>query len=89
MKGRVSPYDNDFTAKSLQVISKIKAKTEKFTLRELEAFQLRYGISNKALSELTGHSTAQISDFKSEKIPMPDRVKQHLQLIIQEFEAHL
>jgi hypothetical protein len=87
MKGKRSSYENGNSEKSTKIIDSFKATAETLPLVELEFFQIKYGVSNKMLSELTGHSQAQISEFKSEKIPMPPRVQQHLKLLFHAFES--
>jgi predicted transcriptional regulator len=84
---RISKYDNPNSLQSKGVIQNIVKETHNFTIEDLDKFQSKYGISNKDLSELTGHSQTQITDFKDGTNPLSTRVKQHLFLIIKHFET--
>lgn len=84
---RISKYNNAHSLKSQQAIEKIIEETHNLTVEDLDKFQTQYGISNKDLSRLTGHSQAQIGDFKDGTNPFSTRVKQHFYLVIKHFET--
>jgi DNA-binding transcriptional regulator YiaG len=68
---RISKYENEWTELSKQYGEKFREDALKLTLEDIEALQMKYGISDAELSNILEINRMVVSHWKTRKRELP------------------